>query len=60
MFVGVFAAILQAATQIQEQTLGFVPKLCAAVVALWWTAPWMWQQLQLLFVSALASGPNTL
>ncbi len=40
MAVGLFVAIMQAATQIQETSLTFVPKLAAAVVTLLFTARW--------------------
>ena len=40
MAVGLFVAIMQAATQIQETSLTFVPKMAAAAVALLLTARW--------------------
>jgi len=39
--VGLFVGIFQAATQIQEMTLSFIPKLGALVVALLIGGPWM-------------------
>jgi flagellar biosynthetic protein FliQ len=39
--VGLLIGIFQAATQIQEQTLSFIPKLMALVVALILGGPWM-------------------
>ena len=39
--VGLFVVIFQAATQIQEMTLSFIPKLGALVVALLIGGPWM-------------------
>lgn len=41
--VGLVISVLQAATQIQEQTLSFIPKLIALVVALILMGPWMVQ-----------------
>ena len=41
--VGLMISIFQAATQIQEQTLSFIPKLMALVVALMLMGPWMLQ-----------------
>lgn len=41
--VGLLIGIFQAATQIQEMTLSFIPKLLALVVALLVTGPWMLQ-----------------
>ena len=40
MAVGLFVAIMQAATQIQETSLTFVPKMAAAGVTLLFTARW--------------------
>jgi len=39
--VGVVVSIFQAATQINEATLSFVPKVLAAVLVLAITGPWM-------------------
>jgi flagellar biosynthetic protein FliQ len=39
--VGVIVSILQAATQIQEMTLTFVPKIIAVFLALLITFPWI-------------------
>ncbi|MBW7930353.1 MAG: flagellar biosynthesis protein FliQ [Gammaproteobacteria bacterium] len=38
---GVLVGVLQAATQINEMTLSFIPKLLALVVVLLATGPWM-------------------
>ena len=46
MFVGLTLSVLQAATQIQEQTLTFVPKLAAVGLALLISGNWMMRQLQ--------------
>ena len=39
--VGLLVGVLQAATQIQEQTLSFIPKLLALVIALVFMGPWL-------------------
>ena len=39
--VGLFIGVIQAATQIQEMTLSFIPKLLALVVVLFVVGPWM-------------------
>lgn len=39
--VGLLIAMFQAATQINEMTLSFVPKLLVVVVVLMLTGPWM-------------------
>lgn len=41
MLVGILISILQATTQIQEQTLTFVPKIVAVIVAILIFGPWM-------------------
>jgi len=41
LVVGLVVSILQAATQIHEQTLSFVPKLLAAFATLGIAGPWM-------------------
>ena len=39
--VGLLIGIFQAATQIQEMTLSFIPKLLALVIVLFIIGPWM-------------------
>jgi len=39
--VGLTISIIQSVTQIQEQTLTFVPKIFSALLVLVLTAPWM-------------------
>ncbi|MBN8488968.1 MAG: flagellar biosynthesis protein FliQ [Burkholderiales bacterium] len=41
LLVGVLVSIFQAATQINEATLSFVPKLIAAVAVMAVAGPWM-------------------
>lgn len=41
LIVGLAVSILQATTQIQEQTLAFVPKIVAILVALLIFGPWI-------------------
>ena len=41
MLVGLFIAVIQAATQIQESSLNFVPKLVAIGIVLLIAGPWM-------------------
>ncbi len=41
LLVGLVVSIFQAATQINEATLSFVPKIVAAVIVLAVTGPWM-------------------
>ena len=41
MVVGLLIGLFQALTQIQEQTVAFVPKILAMVLALSFTLPWV-------------------
>ncbi len=41
MAVGIFIALFQAVTQIQEMTLTFVPKIFAVMMALMFFSSWM-------------------
>jgi flagellar biosynthetic protein FliQ len=41
LVVGLVVSLFQAATQINESTLSFIPKLLAVVVALVVAGPWM-------------------
>ena len=43
--VGIVVSLLQAVTQIQEQTLTFIPKITAMVAAAVLLMPWMAQRL---------------
>ena len=55
LLAGLVIGVFQAATQIQEQTLSFIPKLGALVVALLLMGPWLLQMLlnftESLFIS---------
>ncbi len=45
MAIGLLVSVIQATTQIQEQTLTFVPKLTGVFLALAISAPWIGEQL---------------
>jgi len=45
MVVGLVIGLLQAVTQIQEQTVAFVPKLVIMVLVLSFTLPWLLSQM---------------
>ncbi len=44
LVVGLLVSILQAVTQIQEQTLAFVPKFAAVALVFLLALPWLLQQ----------------
>lgn len=45
LVVGLIVSLLQATTQLQDQTLTFVPKLVAVLLALVVAGPWIGDQL---------------
>ena len=56
--VGLLIGIFQAATQIQEMTLSFIPKLLALVIALFVGGPWMIQVLVTFSQRLITSIPG--
>lgn len=58
LVVGVVISLLQAVTQIQEQTVSFVPKLLAVALVGLLTLPWMLQQLVQYLTETLRSLPT--
>ncbi|MDO9004624.1 MAG: flagellar biosynthesis protein FliQ [Aquabacterium sp.] len=56
--VGLIVSIFQAATQIHEATLSFVPKLLAAFATLGIAGPWMLSTLVDYIQQVLQSIPN--
>ena len=60
MIVGLTVGLLQAVTQIQEQTVSFLPKLVAMVLVLSLTLPWLIQQMVQYSHDLIANIPSTL
>jgi len=58
LVVGLLVSIFQAATQINEATLSFVPKVLAAVAVLGIAGPWMVTTLVEYIRQALMSIPG--
>jgi flagellar biosynthesis protein FliQ len=58
LLVGVLVSIFQAATQINEATLTFVPKLIAAVAVMAVAGPWMMTSLIDYLRSMLMAIPS--
>ena len=56
--IGLVVSIVQAATQIHEATLSFVPKLLGAVLVLTVTGPWMLSSLIDFIQRTLAGIPG--
>jgi flagellar biosynthesis protein FliQ len=57
LVVGLLVSIFQAATQINEATLSFVPKIIAAVAVLVFAGPWMMSTLVEFLQRTLQSIP---
>lgn len=45
LVIGVLVSLVQALTQIQEQTLTFIPKLLAVAIVMLLSLPWMVREL---------------
>ena len=52
--------VLQAATQINEMTLSFIPKLLALVLMLILAGPWMLREIMYFTTSLIGSIPSLL
>ena len=60
LVVGLVVSIFQAVTQIQEQTLVFIPKVIAIVVVLALTGPWMMNVMLAYTHDLFANIPNVI
>jgi len=60
LVVGVVISVLQAATQINEATLSFVPKMLAAMATLAIAGPWMLSTLVEYIQRVLRSIPSAI
>lgn len=58
LIVGLIVSIFQAATQIQEMTLTFVPKILAIIAAVVIFGPWMLTSLVNFTTKLLTSMPD--
>ena len=58
LLVGLLVSVLQAATQINEMTLTFIPKLLAMFVVLVVAGPWMINTLMDYTIRLFTSIPN--
>ena len=58
LVVGLVISIFQAVTQIQEQTLSFIPKVLGLVVVIIVAGPWMLGQLVTWTTELYAQIPN--
>jgi len=60
LVVGLLISVFQAATQINEMTMTFIPKMLAVAVALLLTFPWMLQMLIDFMQNLIIGLPNTI
>jgi flagellar biosynthetic protein FliQ len=58
--VGLVIGLLQALTQIQEQTVAFVPKLLAMIVALGFSLPWIMMRMVEYAQHLITNIPNNM
>nr|WP_281098764.1 flagellar biosynthesis protein FliQ [Halobacteroides halobius] len=58
MAAGLAVSIFQATTQIQEQTLAFIPKIVAVMIAIMIFGPWMLSTLLDYMNNLLTNIPN--
>ena len=58
LLVGLIVSIIQATTQIQEQTLSFIPKLVAIALALLIFGPWMMSMMYDFTINIFENIPN--
>lgn len=56
--VGLVVSVFQAATQINEMTLSFIPKLAAVALVLFIGGPWMLQQLIHFTIELIEAIPD--
>ncbi len=49
LVIGFIMSVFQAATQINDVTFVFIPKLLMTGVVLWFAGPWMFQELERFF-----------
>ncbi|MBT9237439.1 flagellar biosynthesis protein FliQ [Pseudomonas inefficax] len=58
LLVGLVVAMFQAATQINEQTLSFLPRLLVMLVTLIVAGPWLVQKFMEYFISLYTNIPH--
>lgn len=58
MIVGLIISILQVATQLQEMTLNFIPKLLTAVLVMIAVAPWMIERMTRFAIEVIRLIPT--
>ena len=54
LLVGLLVGLLQAATQINDPAVGFLPRFAAAILAVWLLGGWVLERYGNFFASSLA------
>ncbi|WP_415890231.1 flagellar biosynthesis protein FliQ [Neptuniibacter sp. SY11_33] len=57
LIVGLAVSTFQAATQINEQTLSFLPRLIITILVIMWTGPWLLTKLTEHFTTLVKNIP---
>ncbi len=60
LLVGLVVSTFQAATQINEQTLSFLPRLLVTLSTIVITGPWLLQQVTDLFTELMLNIPHVI
>lgn len=58
LVVGLFIAVIQAATQVNEQTLSFLPRLVLTLLMVLFSGPWLLQKISDLFDRLFMTIPH--
>jgi flagellar biosynthetic protein FliQ len=58
LIVGIFISVLQSATQIQEMTLTFIPKIVSIFLALLFAFPWIMDKMISFTTNLFLNIPN--
>ena len=58
LIVGLIVSMFQAATQINEQTLSFLPRLIVTIITLMMAGPWLLTKFMYLFNRLFSSVPS--
>ena len=60
LLVGLLVSLIQTATQIQEQTLSFLPRLVVTLLVLLFTGSWILRQISALFHAIFEQIPGAI
>ena len=58
ILLGLLIGVLQAMTQVQDQTISYIPKLICILLALCYSLPWMFEQLSSFTGNVFQSVPT--